>query len=45
MYWQVGDRKDITVVVMGKKEIPSGTLKNIPALANVSIEEFLRHLR
>jgi predicted RNA binding protein YcfA (HicA-like mRNA interferase family) len=32
---------DVTVVPMGKKEIPKGTLQSILHLANVEYEEFL----
>lgn len=35
---------DVTVVPVGKKEIPRGTLKSILKLANVEIEEFLDRL-
>jgi predicted RNA binding protein YcfA (HicA-like mRNA interferase family) len=36
-----GNGHDVTIVVMGKKEVPEGTLKKILALGNVSEEEFL----
>jgi predicted RNA binding protein YcfA (HicA-like mRNA interferase family) len=32
---------DVTVVPIGKKEIPRGTFKNILQLANVDIDDFL----
>lgn len=32
---------DVTVVPLGKKEIPRGTLKSILRLANVEVDEFL----
>ena len=35
----------ITVVVLGKKEIPRGTLKSILERAGLSDDEFLRLLR
>jgi predicted RNA binding protein YcfA (HicA-like mRNA interferase family) len=34
-----------TVVVMGKKEVPRGTLRNVLRLAEMSQAEFMRHLR
>jgi hypothetical protein len=34
-----------TIVVMGKKEVPRKTLKNILALAELPQKEFLRLLR
>ncbi|MBI2433400.1 MAG: type II toxin-antitoxin system HicA family toxin [Candidatus Hydrogenedentes bacterium] len=34
-----------TVLVLGKKEIPRGTLKSILELAGISPEEFIRHLK
>lgn len=37
-------RRDVTVVVLGKKEIPRGTLRDILRLGNVSDAEFLRVL-
>ncbi len=40
-----GGAKDVTVVVLGKKEIPRGTLRDILRLGNVSDVEFLRALR
>ena len=46
MYRQRPDgAKDVTVVVLGRKEIPRGTLRDILGLASVSDEEFLRALR
>jgi len=36
-----GGETDVTVVPIGKKEIPRGTLRSILKLANVTIEEFL----
>jgi len=32
---------DVTVVPIGRKEIPRGTLQSILKLANVEVEEFL----
>lgn len=32
---------DVTVVTIGKKEVPRGTFKNILRLANVDIDDFL----
>lgn len=37
--------KDVTTVVLGKKEIPRGTLKGILELARVTQSEFLAALR
>ena len=34
--------KDVTVIMLGKKEIPRGTLRSILRLGNVSESEFLR---
>jgi hypothetical protein len=36
--------KDITVVVLGRKEIPRGTLRSILKLASVSEDQFIRAL-
>jgi predicted RNA binding protein YcfA (HicA-like mRNA interferase family) len=38
---RAGGRPDVTVVPMGKKEIPKGTLQSILQLANVEYEDFL----
>jgi predicted RNA binding protein YcfA (HicA-like mRNA interferase family) len=35
---------DVTVVPMGKKEIPRGTFKSILRLANIDVDEFLEWL-
>ena len=37
--------KDVTSVVLGKKQIPRGTLKGILELARVTQDEFLAALR
>jgi hypothetical protein len=37
--------KDVTTVILGRKEIPRGTLRNILRLAGVSDPEFIRALR
>ena len=37
--------KDVTVVVLGKREIPRGTLRDILRLGNISDAEFLAVLR
>ena len=37
--------KDVTVVVLGKKEIPRGTLRDILKLGDISDDEFLGALR
>jgi hypothetical protein len=37
--------KDVTVVVLAKREIPRRTLRSILKLGNVSEAEFLRALR
>lgn len=39
------ERKIITVVVLGEKEVPRGTLKKILKLAKLSKEEFLSYLK
>jgi len=39
------ERKFITVVPLGKKEIPRGTLDDILKLAGLTVEEFLQLLR
>lgn len=36
--------KDTTVIVLGKREIPRGTLANILRLAGVSRDEFIKAL-
>lgn len=36
--------KDVTVIILGKKEIPRGTLRSILKLGSVSESEFLRAL-
>ena len=33
--------KDVTVIILGKREIPRGTLRSILKLGNVSESEFL----
>ena len=46
MYREHADgTKDVTVVILGRKEVPRGTLRDILRLANVSDDEFLRALR
>jgi len=40
-----GDKTDITVVVLGEREVPRPTLVGILKLANVSRAEFLKHLK
>ena len=40
-----GEKKDITTVVLGKKEVPRPTLDGILKLAHVSRAEFLKHLK
>jgi len=40
-----GGRKDVTVVVLGKRQVPRGTLGNILRLANLAEPDFERHLR
>jgi predicted RNA binding protein YcfA (HicA-like mRNA interferase family) len=42
---EAGGRKYTTVVVLGKRVIPRGTLENILKLAGMSAEEFWRLLR
>jgi hypothetical protein len=37
--------KDVTVIVLGKKEIPRETLRSALKLGNVSIEDFIEALR
>jgi len=37
--------KDVTVIVLGKKEIPRETLRSALKLGNVSIEDFIKALR
>jgi predicted RNA binding protein YcfA (HicA-like mRNA interferase family) len=37
--------KIVTVVVLGKREVPRGTLKDILERAHISKEQFLRELR
>ena len=39
-----GNGSDVTVVPMGKREIPRGTFANILRLANVEVDEFLEWL-
>ena len=42
MYRQRPDgTKEVTVIILGKKEIPRGTLRNILKLGNISEVEFL----
>ena len=40
-----GGNKDITVVPLGKREIPRGTLQNILRLAGLTADEFRQLLR
>ena len=35
----------VAIVVLGKKEIPRGTLDSILSQAGASLEEFLKHIR
>lgn len=42
---RAGGGKDVTSVVLGKKEIPRGTLKGILELGNVTQAEFLAALK
>jgi predicted RNA binding protein YcfA (HicA-like mRNA interferase family) len=42
---ETAERKIITVVPLGKREIPRGTLENILKLAGLTPEEFRRLLR
>ena len=35
----------VTVVTLGMKEIPRGTLKSILAMGHISEEDFLKHLK
>jgi hypothetical protein len=42
---RAGGGYDTTLVVLGKSEIPRGTLKSIISLAGLSDEEFLTLLR
>lgn len=42
---RVGDRVVTTVVVLGKREVPRGTLRNILRLAELSNEQFVALLR
>ncbi len=41
---QKGKGSDVTVVPMGKREIPRGTFRSILRLANVEVDEFLEWL-
>lgn len=41
----LGYRKLICIVVLGKKEVPIGTLKSILRQAEMSEEEFLSYLK
>jgi len=41
----LGDKKITTIVVLGKKEVPIGTLKSIIKLAEMSDEEFLSYVK
>jgi predicted RNA binding protein YcfA (HicA-like mRNA interferase family)/predicted RNase H-like HicB family nuclease len=45
LYRKMGDRTDVTTIVLGRKEVPRGTLKDILKLGRVSHEEFVRALR
>jgi predicted RNA binding protein YcfA (HicA-like mRNA interferase family) len=40
----VGSHTVVTVVVMGKKEIPRGTLASAIKLAGMTVEEFVGYL-
>jgi predicted RNA binding protein YcfA (HicA-like mRNA interferase family) len=42
---KTGRRTIVTVVVMGKKEVPRPTLRNILRLAEITQTDFLRYLR
>ena len=37
--------KDVTVLILGKREIPRGTLREILRLGNISESEFVNALR
>lgn len=39
------ERKYVTVVVLGKKEVPRGTLKDILEKAGLTVEEFIEFLK
>lgn len=39
-----GNGHDVTVVPLGKREIPRGTFSNILRLANVDLDEFMEWL-
>lgn len=39
-----GGGTDVTVVPVGKKEVPRGTLKNILKMANIDVDDFLSWL-
>jgi hypothetical protein len=36
--------KDVTTIILGRKEIPRGTLKGILEIANVTPEDFIAAL-
>jgi predicted RNA binding protein YcfA (HicA-like mRNA interferase family) len=42
---RVGDRTHVTVVVLGLKEIPRGTMASIIEQAGMTVDEFLAYLR
>jgi len=42
---ETAERKYITIVVLGKKEVPRGTLRAILERAGLSVEEFRKLLR
>jgi predicted RNA binding protein YcfA (HicA-like mRNA interferase family) len=42
---ETAERKYITIVILGKKEVPRGTLKSILDQAGLSVEEFTKYLR
>jgi len=42
---QIGGRTITTVVPLGKREVPRGTLRGILRLAEMSQVEFRKHLR
>lgn len=39
------ERTYVTVVVLGKREVPRGTLKDIIEKAGLTVEEFVSYLR
>lgn len=42
---EVDGRRYVAIVVLGKKEIPRGTLKNILQQAGLTLDELLEYLR